>query len=72
MDDLNVKDDHVWMMTMKTLTMVRDGEEGYPGDVLYNVRYSLDDQGGVRIDFTGVEENNDNDDSQLLCFFQAQ
>ena len=42
---------------MKTFNMVRDGEEGYPGDVLYNVRYSLDDQGGVRIDFTGVEED---------------
>ena len=40
--------------------MIRDGEEGYPGDVLNNVRYSLDDKGGVRIDFTGV----DNDDSQ--------
>ena len=34
----------------------RDGEEGYPGDVLYNVRYSLDEEGGVRIDFTGVED----------------
>ena len=43
--------------------MVRDGEEGYPGDVLYNVRYSLDEQGGVRIDFTGVEDNDDGDDS---------
>merc|ERR1711936_1156922 len=32
----------------------RDGEEGYPGDVLYNVRYSLDQEGGVRIDFTGT------------------
>ena len=44
--------------------MIRDGEEGYPGDVLYNVRYSLDDQGGVRIDFTGFEGNNDIDDSE--------
>ena len=42
--------------------MVRDGEEGYPGDVLYNVKYSLDDQGGVRIDFTGVDDNYDDHD----------
>ena len=41
---------------------IRDGEEGYPGDVLYNVRYSLDQEGGVRIDFTGVTlDNHDND-----------
>ena len=51
------------MTMMIIITMVRDGEEGYPGDVLYNVRYSLDDQGGVRIDFTGVEENDDGDDN---------
>jgi len=32
----------------------RDGEEGYPGDVLYNTRYSLDSEGGLRIDFTAT------------------
>ena len=40
------------------LKNIRDGEEGYPGDVLYNVRYSLDQEGGVRIDFTGVTLDN--------------
>jgi len=51
----------VWIPAMEedkgTVTfsyLGRDGEEGYPGDVLYNVKYSLDDQGGVRIDFTGT------------------
>ena len=52
--------------------MVRDGEEGYPGDVLYNVRYSLDDQGGVRIDFTGVEEDDLNDGAHGDDYNQAQ
>ena len=60
------------MMTMKTFNMVRDGEEGYPGDVLYNVRYSLDDQGGVRIDFTGVEEDDLNDGAHDDHYIQAQ
>jgi len=32
----------------------RDGEEGYPGDIIYNVRYSLDSEGGVRIDFSAM------------------
>ena len=45
------------VMMVTIVIMVRDGEEGYPGDVIYNVRYSLDDQGGVRIDFTGVHDN---------------
>ena len=60
------------MMTMKTFNMVRDGEEGYPGDVLYNVRYSLDDQGGVRIDFTGVEEDDLNGGAHDGNYNQAQ
>ena len=51
------------MTMMIIITMVRDGEEGYPGDVLYNVRYSLDDQGGVRIDFKGVKDNDDSHDN---------
>ena len=51
------------VMMVTIVIMVRDGEEGYPGDVLYNVRYSLDDQGGVRIDFTGVEDDDDGDDN---------
>ena len=42
------------IMTVEVMVIYRDGEEGYPGDVLYNVRYSLDEEGGVRIDFTGV------------------
>ena len=32
----------------------RDGDEGYPGDVLYNVQYSLDSEGGVKIKFTAM------------------
>jgi len=32
----------------------KDGDEGYPGDVLYNVQYSLDCQGAVKIDFTAM------------------
>merc|ERR1712117_121208 len=31
-----------------------DGDEGYPGDVLYNVKYSLDSVGGVKIQFSGM------------------
>ena len=31
-----------------------DGDEGYPGDILYNVQYSLDSEGGVGIKFTGM------------------
>ena len=57
---------------MMTFNMIRDREEGYPGDVLYNVRYSLDDQGGVRIDFTGVEEGDLNDGAHGDIYNQAQ
>ena len=57
---------------MMTFNMIRDREEGYPGDVLYNVRYSLDDQGGVRIDFTGVEEDDLNDGAHGDDYNQAQ
>jgi len=32
----------------------KDGDEGYPGDVLYNVQYSLNCQGAVKIDFTAM------------------
>lgn len=32
----------------------KDGDEGYPGDVLYNVQYSLDSEGGVKIKFTAM------------------
>jgi len=32
----------------------RDGEEGYPGDIIYNTRYSLDSQGGVQIEFSAM------------------
>merc|ERR1719422_11210 len=32
----------------------KDGDEGYPGDVLYNVRYSLDSEGGVKIQFSAM------------------
>ena len=32
----------------------KDGEEGYPGDVLYNVKYSLDSDGALKIDFTAM------------------
>jgi len=32
----------------------KDGDEGYPGDVLYNVQYSLDSQGAVKIEFTAM------------------
>jgi len=32
----------------------RDGEEGYPGDVIYNVKYTLDSEGGVKLDFTAM------------------
>ena len=31
-----------------------DGDEGYPGDVLYNVQYSLDSEGGLKIHFTAM------------------
>ena len=31
-----------------------DGDEGYPGDVLYNVQYSLDSEGGLKINFTAM------------------
>jgi len=31
-----------------------DGDEGYPGDVLYNVRYSLSDDGAVKIEFSAM------------------
>lgn len=32
----------------------KDGDEGYPGDVLYNVRYSLSSGGEVKIEFTAM------------------
>ena len=32
----------------------RDGEEGYPGDVVFNVRYSLDSEGGLRLSFSAM------------------
>jgi len=32
----------------------QDGDEGYPGDVVYNVKYSLSEEGGVRLDFSGM------------------
>ena len=32
----------------------KDGDEGYPGDVLYNVQYSLDSEGAVKINFTAM------------------
>ena len=32
----------------------RDGEEGYPGDVVFNVRYSLDSEGGLRLTFSAM------------------
>lgn len=32
----------------------KDGDEGYPGDVLYNVQYSLDSKGAVKINFTAM------------------
>lgn len=57
---------------MMTFNMIRDREEGYPGDVLYNVRYSLDDQGGVRIDFTGVEDDDLNDGAHGDNYNQVQ
>jgi len=32
----------------------KDGDEGYPGDVVYNVCYSLDFSGSVKIEFTAM------------------
>ena len=32
----------------------RDGEEGYPGDVVFNIRYSLDSEGGLRLAFSAM------------------
>ena len=32
----------------------RDGDEGYPGDILYNVVYSLDSEGGLGLQFTAM------------------
>jgi len=32
----------------------KDGDEGYPGDVLYNVSYSLSDEGAVKIEFSAM------------------
>merc|ERR1711910_256665 len=32
----------------------KDGDEGYPGDVLYNVQYSWDCDGSVKINFTAM------------------
>jgi len=32
----------------------KDGDEGYPGDVIYNAKYSLDSEGSVKIDFTAM------------------
>jgi len=31
-----------------------DGDEGYPGDIIYNVSYSVDAEAGVKIDFSGM------------------
>jgi len=32
----------------------KDGDEGYPGDVVYNAKYSLDSDGGVKLQFTAM------------------
>ena len=51
----------LWGSTINTETgtvtfshFSKDGDEGYPGDVLYNVQYGLDSEGAVKIDFTGM------------------
>merc|ERR1719153_1275333 len=42
--------DATFSLDGKTYTLAK----GYPGDIIYNVRYSLDSEGGVRIDFSAM------------------
>merc|ERR1711860_405931 len=48
----------VWKATAESESVIfsflsADGDEGYPGDVLYNVKYSLSPE-GVRLDFSAM------------------
>lgn len=49
----------VWNAAVDSQTVVfsylsKDGDEGYPGDVVYNVRYGLSDAGAVTINFSAL------------------
>ncbi|XP_023336109.1 aldose 1-epimerase [Eurytemora carolleeae] len=49
----------VWNTAVSSNSVVfsylsKDGDEGYPGDVLYNVKYSLNENGEVRLDFSAM------------------
>jgi len=49
----------VWKAEVKANEVVfshlsKDGDEGYPGDVVYNVRYSLSAAGEVELNFTAM------------------
>lgn len=46
-----------------------DGEEGYPGAVLAQVRYSLDGEGGLRIDFEAATTKATPINMTNHCFF---
>ncbi|KAK7069446.1 hypothetical protein SK128_028059 [Halocaridina rubra] len=52
-------DKHVWKSYVSGDSVIfshfsPDGDQGYPGDVLAQVKYTLDDEGGFRIDFEAM------------------
>ena len=54
-------------MTFSHLSL--DGDEGYPGDVVYNVTYSLSSQGGLGIKY--ALQSHQNCCETLLFRFEA-
>lgn len=42
--------------TIETAHVFADGEEGYPGELTLTTRYSLDDAGGLSLDYTATVE----------------
>lgn len=67
-------DKHVWESHVSDESVVfsrlsPDGEDGYPGDVLAQVKYSLDAEGGLRIDFEAMTTKATPINMTNHCFF---
>ncbi|XP_045617835.2 galactose mutarotase isoform X1 [Procambarus clarkii] len=67
-------DKHIWESCVVDDSVVfsrlsPDGEEGYPGNVLAQVKYTLDDEGGLRIDFEAMTTQATPINMTNHCFF---